>query len=211
MAEHAREEVVDANRWSDAPATAVTFDGAGVTLLDGSEVTWLRNRSGVAVLDEFGNLRSAHEATSGGGRRDVESTYENRSAPWLIGLPRTIQSGALGDEIAHGRRGPPDDPLDVVGEAIVPIAGVEAGHGREVLEEVIGQAPTPQLLIAPGFERDVDIVDGAMKRISVLCRHGLHVQREHRAAARPEFRSRSERAPLASGAIAAAVDAFAFL
>ena len=57
------------------------------------------------------------------------------------GLARTEQLGMLRDVIADARRGPSDDRLDVVGEPIVPVVGVELGHRQQVAGEMLRQIP----------------------------------------------------------------------
>src|SRR5207249_1065152 len=55
---------------------------------------------------------------------------------WLL---RPESLGVLGHKVPHARGPPSRDRLDVVRETIVMVGGVEARHGQQVLEDVVGQ------------------------------------------------------------------------
>ena len=67
----------------------------------------------------------------------------------------------LRGKVTDTRRRPSCDRLDIVRETIIAIGGVEAGHGQEVLEDMLGQIAAVQLLVPPLLQWYIDISDGS--------------------------------------------------
>ena len=59
-----------------------------------------------------------------------------------------------------GRR-PAGDRLDIVCKAIIAVGGMEAGHGQQVLEDMLRQLAAAQLLVPPLLQGHIHIPDGA--------------------------------------------------
>src|SRR5262249_34685025 len=100
-------------------------------------------------------IASAIRSTSAG----LRSAY---SPPrWRSRWPATPEKSRLPEWLRHERRwvprhevvytgrGTADDYLDVVGEAVVAVGGVQLRHRQQVLKDVLRQAPRPQLLVTP--------------------------------------------------------------
>ncbi len=77
--------------------------------------------------------------------------------------------------IAHAGCGLAGYRLDIVGETIVSVGGVQTGHGQQVREKVLRQIAAAQLLILPLLQWDVDIGDSASQCLRVFRRHGREI------------------------------------
>jgi hypothetical protein len=53
------------------------------------------------------------------------------------------------DKLTDARRAPPGDCLDVMRQTIITGGGMEAGHGQEMFEHMVGQIAAAQLVVAP--------------------------------------------------------------
>src|SRR5262249_6583283 len=70
---------------------------------------------------------------------------------------------------------PSRDRFDIVRETIISIGGMEAGHGKQVLKNMVWQIAAAKLLVPPLFQWDINIGDGSPERGGIFSRHGMHV------------------------------------
>ena len=83
----------------------------------------------------------------------------------------------LRHKVTDARRGPPRDCLDIVRETIITVGGMEVGHRQEVLEDMVGQIPAAQFMVAPLLQRYIDISDGPTERVGIFRRQAMHALR----------------------------------
>src|SRR5689334_11738881 len=71
------------------------------------------------------------------------------------------EAGSAFHVASNACRRPSGNNFDVVRHAVVTVIRVQPSHGDEVVEDVVGQAAAPQLLVTPVIERHVDIGYGS--------------------------------------------------
>ena len=67
------------------------------------------------------------------------------------------QLGVTRNKVAAACGGPSCDHLDIVCEAIISISGMKAGHGQQVIRDMVRQITFAKLLIPPLLQWDIDI------------------------------------------------------
>jgi hypothetical protein len=95
----------------------------------------------------------------------------------FVSFRRSAELGLSRDEVTDALRRPPGDCLDVMRQTIITVGGMEAGHGPEMFEYMVGQIAAAQLLVAPLLQRYIDVSDGSAERRGKLPRHTSHVLR----------------------------------
>src|SRR6185369_11522485 len=93
----------------------------------------------------------------------------------LLFVTRPEQPGVTRYKVADACRWPSRDRLDIVGETIIPIGGMEPGHGQQVLEDMAGQIAAAKLPVPPFFEGHIDVGDGAAESLRIFRCHAMHV------------------------------------
>ena len=79
-----------------------------------------------------------------------------------VGRPEYL--GVTRDEVAAACRVPSRYRFDIMRETIIPIGGMEAGHSEQVFKNMFGQIAATKLLVAPLFQRDINIGDSSTER-----------------------------------------------
>ncbi len=77
---------------------------------------------------------------------DGEADLNPPSPRWRSWLE---QLGVMRHKLTDAGCGPSCDRLDIVGETIITVGGVEARHGQQVLENMVRQIAAAKLLVSP--------------------------------------------------------------
>jgi hypothetical protein len=69
------------------------------------------------------------------------------------------------NKITDAGRRPSCDRLYIMRETIITIGGMETGHGRQVLEDMVRQIAAAKLLVPPFFEWHIDVGNGSTEGV----------------------------------------------
>ena len=81
------------------------------------------------------------------------------------------------DELLHGFCGLAGDFLDGVGDAVVAVLPMEAGHGGEMLFDVRSEVRVRKRLLGPFVPRNVDVGNGFVQHAGILRGDTVYVLR----------------------------------